>query len=439
MSIVPHRVGNEASPRPLPGLLRDEGGAIAIMFALMLPLVLGAIGMGVEIGNWFAMKRELQSAADAAALAGAFEKDSGSSTSTVTSEATIEAVRNGFSTSGGGTITVNIPPTSGSYTADSSAVEVKLTRPIQTAFVNYIMGSASFTATARAVAKVKMQEGNGCVLSLNSAVKWSTEFTGNVNVNLTNCDVIANSSHDEAIRATGSVSVTADCIRTVGGYTTSGGASLTSTECSGVETGSKAYGDPYADREIESYSTVCDSAHTNKSITSTGTYTLSPGVYCGGITATGSNTINLSPGTYILHEGDFNISGSGSITGSNITIILTGSSASSVGNIDLTGTRTMTLSAPTSGDYTGMLFFQSRSASSSGTNKITGSSSFNITGAVYTPNRVIDYSGNAGGGTNCVQLIGDTVEFTGTSGMNGANCGSAGVTLAGVNTAALVE
>lgn len=128
-----------------------------------------------------------------------------------------------------------------------------------------------------------------------------------------------------------------------------------------------------------------------------------------------------------------------SITGTDVTIILTGDSSSGVGNIDLTGTRSVVMSAPTSGNYSGMLVFQDRNASSTGTNRVTGGTDFGITGAVYTPARTIDFSGNAGGGTNCVQLIGDTVEFTGTSGLNGANCETAGVTLAGVNAATLVE
>jgi Flp pilus assembly protein TadG len=420
-------------------LRRDESGAIAIMFALMLPVVLGAIGMGVEIGNWFASKRELQSAADAAALAGALESNAGSTSTTITSEATTEAQRNGFTTSGGGTIAVNNPPTSGSYGADGSAVEVILTRPIQTTFVRYLIGASSLTTTARAVAKMQTGDGEGCVVALNSSAAWALRFSGSVTIGMSNCDMVANSTDTAAIRATGSVNVTADCIRTAGNYSTTGTASLNATGCGSVQTGSKTYGDPYEDRSIESYSTSCDAAHTNKSISGSTNTTLSPGVYCGGITVSGSQTITFNPGTYILHNGDFDISGSGALSGSGVTIILTGSSASSVGNIDLTGSRTVNMSAPTSGSYSGMLFYQSRSASSSGTNKITGSTNFNITGAVYTPNRKLDFSGSSGGGTNCVQLIADTIEFTGSSGGNSANCDSAGVTLAGPMIAGLVE
>ncbi|MEO5337544.1 MAG: pilus assembly protein [Magnetospirillum sp. WYHS-4] len=432
-----HRYGMEGPmtwPVPLKRFRHDESGAIAILFALLMPVVLGAVGFGVEVGSWYAARRELQSAVDAAAVAAAIEKYNGSSTSTITSEATTEAQRNGFTTSGGGTIVVNIPPTSGSYTGDSLAVEVRLTKPIQTLFLRYLVQSTSVTASTRAVAKMQMQAGNGCVVALNSSASGAFRITGTVTVSLLNCDVVTNSSSSTSLIATGGTLVTADCVRTVGA--TADEAHFSTTSCGGVQEGARKYADPYEDRSVPAF-TGCD--HNNLSINSSGTNNLSPGTYCGGITASGNNSINLSPGTYVMYDGAFNVSGSGTISGNGVSIILMGSSASNVGNIDFTGTRTVNMSAPTSGAYSGMLFYQSEAASSSGTNRITGGTNFNITGAVYTPKRKIDYSGNSGGGTSCVQLIGDTVEFTGTSGANSSNCGSAGVTLAGANLSTLVE
>ena len=50
-------------------LAADQRGVIIVMFALMLPIFLGFIGLGVEVGYWFQIKRDLQAAADAPATA----------------------------------------------------------------------------------------------------------------------------------------------------------------------------------------------------------------------------------------------------------------------------------------------------------------------------------------------------------------------------------
>src|SRR5436190_23659678 len=52
-------------------LLADERGAISvIMGGLMIPLV-GALAIGFEVANWYMTTRDMQNAADAAAVAAA--------------------------------------------------------------------------------------------------------------------------------------------------------------------------------------------------------------------------------------------------------------------------------------------------------------------------------------------------------------------------------
>src|SRR5947199_8705549 len=53
------------------GLLADERGAISvIMGVLMIPLA-GALAIGFEVSNWYMTTRDMQNAADAAAVAAA--------------------------------------------------------------------------------------------------------------------------------------------------------------------------------------------------------------------------------------------------------------------------------------------------------------------------------------------------------------------------------
>src|SRR5215470_16224582 len=55
--------------------LRDERGAVAIYIGLSSVLLFGATALAFDIGRVMSLQTELQSAADAAALAGAAELD----------------------------------------------------------------------------------------------------------------------------------------------------------------------------------------------------------------------------------------------------------------------------------------------------------------------------------------------------------------------------
>jgi Flp pilus assembly pilin Flp len=47
--------------------LRDERGAIAVIFGLLLPALLGFAALAIEVGYWYSEKDKLQIAADSAA------------------------------------------------------------------------------------------------------------------------------------------------------------------------------------------------------------------------------------------------------------------------------------------------------------------------------------------------------------------------------------
>src|SRR5437016_8795802 len=57
--------------RNLPILWRDEGGAVAILTALALTMLIGLVGLALDVGMWYRTNRALQNAADAAVIAAA--------------------------------------------------------------------------------------------------------------------------------------------------------------------------------------------------------------------------------------------------------------------------------------------------------------------------------------------------------------------------------
>jgi len=64
-------------PRPRPGLVADEKGAVAPLFAIGLVVFLGMGGLAWDVSRGLALRGELDAAVDAAALAGATQLDGG--------------------------------------------------------------------------------------------------------------------------------------------------------------------------------------------------------------------------------------------------------------------------------------------------------------------------------------------------------------------------
>ncbi len=57
--------------KPLPGLLADEGGAVVVIVAVVLAVLIGFAGIVIDLGHLFVVRSTLQNAADSASLAAA--------------------------------------------------------------------------------------------------------------------------------------------------------------------------------------------------------------------------------------------------------------------------------------------------------------------------------------------------------------------------------
>ena len=56
------------------GVWYDEGGVIAVLTALGLTVLIGMVGLAVDISMWYRTDRALQNAADAAVIAAALRE-----------------------------------------------------------------------------------------------------------------------------------------------------------------------------------------------------------------------------------------------------------------------------------------------------------------------------------------------------------------------------
>ncbi len=74
----------------------EQSGAIAIIIAIMISVLIGFTAIAVDVGYLYEVRRQLQSAADAAALAGAQELIKGGTDSDILARADEYAKKNDF-------------------------------------------------------------------------------------------------------------------------------------------------------------------------------------------------------------------------------------------------------------------------------------------------------------------------------------------------------
>jgi hypothetical protein len=398
-----------------------RGGAIAIIMALSLPVVIGFLGLGVEAGLWFHAKRGLQSAADAAALSGAYERLAGNDSSVVGEAASQAAAVSGYNGGLDDTLTVNSPPLAGEFTGDSNAVEVLISREMRLLFTGMILEN-NVIINAYAVAILTDGDDPFCILSLDPNAAGAVSIGGTADVTL-DCGIASNSNADDAVEIFGNADVLAGNVQTNGQIDVSGSGDLVTIN--GEKERAPRVNDPYA-AIPEPAAGTCDFNNTVR-VQNNDVTTLTPGVYCGGIRINGG-TADFAPGVYILKGGDLIING-GVTTGDDVLFYLTERNGT-YAEVDIAGNATVTLAADPDGDsvgadYTGMLFMQDDNATGT-SSKFNGGSDMLLTGVVYFPSQPLDFTGggNAGG---CTVVVGATVSFSGNSDLQ-IECDDAGVT-----------
>ena len=131
---------------------RHESGQTLIMFALGLAVLLVMAALTIDVGLAYVARRDMQNAADAAALAGADVLLEGQSSVLATNAARDLALQNGYDNAAADvTVTISIPPTSGPHSGDSDFIEVLIEHPIDAVMARAV-GKTSFDISARAVA-----------------------------------------------------------------------------------------------------------------------------------------------------------------------------------------------------------------------------------------------------------------------------------------------
>jgi hypothetical protein len=187
---------------------RRRSGNITVLFVLVVPVLVGLMGLVVDGGLVMAAQRQAQNAADAAAMAAAMDKFRGTNDATALATAQSFLASNGVSgvtliLNGGATNAINIPPqdpssTGSPFKGKANYVEVIVTRHVTTLFIQVLGVNPNQQVTARAVAGFEaVGAGEGAML-LDPTTAPGLDVSANASSNnfvrlIVNGDITVNS------------------------------------------------------------------------------------------------------------------------------------------------------------------------------------------------------------------------------------------------------
>jgi Putative Flp pilus-assembly TadE/G-like len=436
-------------------LFADERGAISVIMGVLLIPLVGALAIGFEVSNWYMTTRDMQNAADAAAMAAATNAKSNYDI-----EAKAVAARYGF-VDGANTVTVAASNTATCPDGTNTCYSVTIAGFVPLLFSQVVgfQGDAIVNGTREkrlssiAVAKPSKPEELCMVALAGSGAAQGIRTNGASAGNMNGCNVMSNTN--------------AQC----NGSNLGAGFGLahgTSDGC-GVTPMSNipVVADPYLSRasNIPPLSaSPCggnfpqESKHGNSysvavSNQLSGNLSLSAGnnFKCGDQMLTADTVITTpvggtNPAVLIIENGQLDLNGHTLRTsgGSAVTLVFSGTNGSgSVGpyvhaptdNTNGSG-GVLDIAAPSSGPWSGVAIYQDPTLTSGVDVSAAGNSpTWNITGLVYMPHASVQLKGaidKASAGKSCLVLIADNFQLSGNAGIaktDVGHCGDAGLTM----------
>ncbi|QLH73220.1 TadE/TadG family type IV pilus assembly protein [Rhodopseudomonas palustris] len=341
-----------------PRFLRDRSANVAVIFAIALIPLLGAVGSAVDYTIASNQRMKMQTALDSAVLAGVLEP---------TDAAKIARANAAF--------TANFQPSwsaaTASFTVNGGELSGSANSTVPTQFLG-VLGIKTMTIAAQSAA-VATSKRKVCILL--TASPDAQAFLVNSGAKLTGptCEIHVASTAGVAgmINSGTTLDVGKVCIK--GSATQNGGPyPVASTGCAAIA-------NPFVGALPPVSAPGC--SFTNQTY-SAGNVTLSPGTYCGSTNFNGSGTLTLRPGLYVIKNGAMIFNSGWTVSGTGVTFYLADQNAT----LTFNGNVTAKLSAPSSGSYADILMFEP-----DGLNRtnlpINGTAGSSWTGMMYLPSR----------------------------------------------------
>jgi Flp pilus assembly protein TadG len=412
-------LGLAAFRRCLTRLGKGRRGNVTVLMAFLLPVLVGALGLGFELANWYMTTQAMQNTADSAATAAATNGGSN-----YDAEAKAVAAQYGY-LDGSNNVTVTASDAAACPSGGNTCYSVTINTlvPIFLAeIVGYngdavVAGLHNKRLTATAVAQRSTAPVHYCLLALASSGAQGIRTNGAPKANMAGCNVMSNT--------------TATC----NGHNLGadiGDAHGTNNGCGVVEHSNvPVVADPYAGLASNVPKNTCGSypqepaKHRDPALPAgnqwSGSKTLSGNVIaCGDQQLTGNVTINAPAGAVLVIEnGQLDTNGFTLTTssGSALTVVFSGDNSGSYTHAP-TGTGTLDIAAPTTGSWSGVAIYQDPKLTSGVDISAAGNSpTWNITGLVYLPHASVTFSGavnKSSNGQSCFVLVVDNITINGT-------------------------
>jgi Flp pilus assembly protein TadG len=364
----------------------NEEGASIIVIGLTLPALIGALGLAAEVGYWRQHHRDMQNAADAAAIAAATN-----ATASYAAEGKAVAVQYGL-TDGTGQITVTVtnPATAPGCTANCYVVTISDKVPLLLSQVVGYQGDATANGQpASTISAVSVATYTNaytyCILALASSGKEGITSNGAPNTNLNGCNTMSNTTstcngHNLNATVGDAHGINNGCGNTQKSHVPV--ATDTFAQDASNIPGNTCGGN--YPQESGKTNTVPPSNRWNGNYGSSGVK-----VVCGDQKLTGDTTLNNT--VLVIENGVLDTNGF-TLQGSGLTVVFSGTNTGSYQHIP-TGGGTLDITAPTSGNWSGVAMYQDPALTKGVDMSAAGNTpTWNISGLVYMPHASLTLS-----------------------------------------------
>lgn len=407
-------------------------GQALIFVTLSLPVTLGVVGFVVDLGWAYYRKEACQTAAMAGASAAgvtAFNAAQQNCTGGWTCQsdtvcpasltntadpvivACLYAKQNGFTNgANGGKQTVSVAAnTSASPVAGISPsywISVTVSERLPLTFLA-VLGTQWANVASKSTNAVYVPSAGGCIYTL-SPTGTDISMNGNTAIN-TGCGIFDDSNSGSAISIVGAnaqITATGQAkVDVVGNVSTHSPSQISPAPI----VGASPVADPFANL-VAPTSSPC--------ITYSGQSVLSAGTYCNQISLN-NGTLTLNPGVYVL-QGGIDIGANANLVNNTsggdgsggVMLYTTGASS----NVNMHGHGDITLNAPTSGTYKGIVMWQDKNDTTAAALK--GGSTELLNGTLYFPKADLTFNGGTSLTATNTTIVSWTLSLVGNSYIN---------------------
>lgn len=406
--------------------MSDRRGTTAIVFALSAIPVIGIVGAAVDFARAVNVQSRMQYALDSAVLAAADTDDM--TAARIAQQYFTANFANGGAV-GAGTIKTTFSRDPSGNMTGSATVDVPMTImqvlnfdkvTVETSATAKPIATTTATETQTVTQTVVVPGSVPCFHIMDQSGSRTLTLQNNTNLDARNCEIHVRSNSGDAILTENENNVKWKKLLVKGsGGSTWGLLDTIMSAPNRIQYDSAIVADPYTRPVSDVIATIsvgsCTTANTGKSYVGT---TVNPGTYCGSTTFDG---VIFNPGLYII------ASGTGSKTGLlTLKGLLDGSKGVSFYFADAkaqllsyTATNGTMLSAPTTGNTRGLLFFENSNRGNTWDLSISDMTNHRWNGVVYWPSGNVSMNkwSTTAGGSMAFALIVNRLKITNWTGV----------------------